>query len=261
MTLTAAGRLLLGTTTESTFLLDVNGTARVSGQLDITNGINLSGGALFKSDNTSNLGIGMLSGGSPIGSYFALYGNNNATTTSRGGVEFVFDTRNSGTGGFNVFGTDGSNFPRYFKIFVNGNTLIQNGGTFTDAGFKLDVQGTARVTGAMTVSGLLTASTGLSVFERISLYSDGVNGVIAMQTLTNTLNLLKYVKVVGDDGTVGNNNASAAFQIDGTNRGFLPPRMTTTQKNAIGTPSAGLQVYDTTLNQMSYYNGTTWVNF
>jgi hypothetical protein len=31
MTLTAAGRLLLGTTTESTFLLDVNGTARVSG--------------------------------------------------------------------------------------------------------------------------------------------------------------------------------------------------------------------------------------
>ena len=30
MTLTAAGRLLLGTTTESTFLLDVNGTARVS---------------------------------------------------------------------------------------------------------------------------------------------------------------------------------------------------------------------------------------
>ena len=31
--ITAAGRLLLGTTTESTFLLDVNGTARVSGQI------------------------------------------------------------------------------------------------------------------------------------------------------------------------------------------------------------------------------------
>jgi hypothetical protein len=31
MRLTAAGRLLLGTTTESTFLLDVNGTAMVSG--------------------------------------------------------------------------------------------------------------------------------------------------------------------------------------------------------------------------------------
>jgi hypothetical protein len=56
-------------------------------------------------------------------------------------------------------------------------------------------------------------------------------------------------------------NASAILQADSTNRGFLPPRMTTTQKNAIGTPAAGLMVYDTTLNQMSYYNGTTWINF
>jgi len=40
MTLTAAGRLLLGTTTESTYILDVNGTARVSGGVTITEGIN-----------------------------------------------------------------------------------------------------------------------------------------------------------------------------------------------------------------------------
>jgi hypothetical protein len=56
-------------------------------------------------------------------------------------------------------------------------------------------------------------------------------------------------------------NASARLQVDSTTEGFLPPRMTTTQKNAIGTPAAGLMVYDTTLNQMSYYNGTTWINF
>jgi len=46
-----------------------------------------------------------------------------------------------------------------------------------------------------------------------------------------------------------------------TTAGFLPPRMTTTQKNAIASPASGLMVYDTTLNQMSYYNGSTWVNF
>jgi hypothetical protein len=56
-------------------------------------------------------------------------------------------------------------------------------------------------------------------------------------------------------------NASAILQTDSTTRGFLPPRMTTTQKLAIGTPAAGLMVYDTTLNQMSYYNGTLWINF
>jgi len=56
-------------------------------------------------------------------------------------------------------------------------------------------------------------------------------------------------------------NASAKVQVDSTTQGFLPPRMTATQKLAIGTPAAGLMVYDTTLNQMSYYNGTLWINF
>ena len=32
-----------------------------------------------------------------------------------------------------------------FKIFSSGNVLIQNGGTFTDAGYKLDVNGSLRV--------------------------------------------------------------------------------------------------------------------
>jgi len=33
---------------------------------------------------------------------------------------------------------------------TNGNLILQNGGTFTDAGYRLDVQGTARVTDAVT---------------------------------------------------------------------------------------------------------------
>ena len=53
-------------------------------------------------------------------------------------------------------------------------------------------------------------------------------------------------------------NASAKLQVDSTTRGFLPPRMTTTQKNAIATPSAGLVVYDNTTNKLCCYNGSTW---
>jgi len=56
-------------------------------------------------------------------------------------------------------------------------------------------------------------------------------------------------------------NSSAQLDISSSTKGFLPPRMTTTQKNAIASPAAGLQVYDTTLNQMSYYNGTSWIDF
>ena len=54
-------------------------------------------------------------------------------------------------------------------------------------------------------------------------------------------------------------NVSAMFQIDSTTQGFLPPRMTTVQMNAIGTPATGLIVYDTTTNQWMGYQGTSWV--
>src|SRR6056300_1229742 len=62
---------------------------------------------------------------------------------------------------------------------------------------------------------------------------------------------------IGLDAELGDD--SAVLQITSTTKGVLFPRLTTTQKNAIVFPAAGLQVYDTDLNQMSYYNGTTWV--
>jgi hypothetical protein len=49
------------------------------------------------------------------------------------------------------------------------------------------------------------------------------------------------------------------LDITSTTQGFLPPRMTTTQKNAIASPVTGLVVYDTTLQSLSNYNGTNWV--
>jgi hypothetical protein len=54
--------------------------------------------------------------------------------------------------------------------------------------------------------------------------------------------------------------SDAMLIIESTSQGFLPPRMTTIQKDAISSPTAGNTVYDTTLNQLSYYNGSTWIN-
>lgn len=53
-------------------------------------------------------------------------------------------------------------------------------------------------------------------------------------------------------------NVSAILDIRSTGKGALIPRMTTTQKNAIGSPTEGLQVYDLTLHKICVYNGTTW---
>lgn len=51
---------------------------------------------------------------------------------------------------------------------------------------------------------------------------------------------------------------TALLAIDSTTQGFLPPRMTTTQKNAIATPASGLVVYDSTTNKLCCYDGSTW---
>jgi hypothetical protein len=59
-------------------------------------------------------------------------------------------------------------------------------------------------------------------------------------------------------GNTSRNVDSAIVQIDSTTRGFLPPRLTTTQKNAITTPATGLVLYDSTLNKLCVYTGSAW---
>ena len=58
-------------------------------------------------------------------------------------------------------------------------------------------------------------------------------------------------------------NASAILDLTTTTQGFLPPRMTDAQKNAIATPATGLMVWCTncgTAGELQVYNGTTWAN-
>jgi C1q domain len=54
-------------------------------------------------------------------------------------------------------------------------------------------------------------------------------------------------------------HSSAQLDLKSTTKAFYPPRMTTAQKNAIASPQAGAVVFDNTLNQLSFYNGTSWV--
>lgn len=53
-------------------------------------------------------------------------------------------------------------------------------------------------------------------------------------------------------------NNSAIFELSSTTKGFLPPRMTTTQRNAITSVPAGLMIYNTSTNKLNFYNGTAW---
>lgn len=53
-------------------------------------------------------------------------------------------------------------------------------------------------------------------------------------------------------------NSSAALHINSTTKGFLPPIMTTTQRNAIGSPASGLLVHNTDSTKLSIYENGRW---
>lgn len=56
-------------------------------------------------------------------------------------------------------------------------------------------------------------------------------------------------------------NASAILDVTSTSQGVLLPRMTTTQRDAIASPAAGLFIFNTTSNNLNMFNGGIWYEF
>jgi hypothetical protein len=66
---------------------------------------------------------------------------------------------------------------------------------------------------------------------------------------------------VGIGVSTANMDPSAQLDVTSTTKGFLPPRMTESQKNAISSPAAGLLVFQTDATPgFYYYNGSAWVS-
>jgi hypothetical protein len=75
---------------------------------------------------------------------------------------------------------------------------------------------------------------------------------------TNMANFFAGSVNIGYNGSSLSTSASALVQVNSTTQGFLPPRMTTTQRTAISSPAEGLVVYDTDLHKLYCFDGTTW---
>jgi hypothetical protein len=126
------GNVLIGTTTDSVFKLDVAGNARFGGT-DTYNSITIN--------NNSNTGGGGI-----------LLQRNGVNNAYLGALGWYQGTSNSGA----VIGTDNSSYPIVFytnveqmRIAGGGNVLI---GTTTDSGYKLDVNGTSRFSNTVYVN-------------------------------------------------------------------------------------------------------------
>jgi len=267
MRLTSAGRLLIGTSTESTYILDVNGTMRVSGtELRLDNGTT---GTLNIYSATPTINF-FSAGGYSIG-------RSSTTIELRSGGSII-----QYIGGNQAYQIDATN-GHLFKSAISGSATLARlttGGNFmvgttTDAGYKLDVNGTARVSGTARMEGALILKTDLWNLSSDSqnrlyfgnndrTYFASPNGYEFRNSSNNAIINISNTGNVGIGTT--SPNASALLDVSSTTRGFLPPRMTGAQAEAIGYPAAGLLVYSTdgsgaTITSLGWwgYNGTTWV--
>jgi hypothetical protein len=161
-----------------------------------------------------------------------------------------------------------------YSGLTNSNGQWSFGGGFNPSA-TVHIKGSGST--SATTSLLVQNSSGfnaIQVFDDLkvninSLVFGGNNGYIGINNSPSIDSALRAVRTDAGSsplnistGEVGIGDVttypSAIFVVSSTTRGFLPPRMTTTQINAIASPANGLEVYNTTLNCPCFYNGTSW---
>jgi hypothetical protein len=138
-------------------------------------------------------------------------------------------------GQFSVLPQDGAPADIYIKpdgtkMYILGNDSPENVYQYTVP--SIDIQ----LTGPTSVAAL-DVQQDLTVYGKLEAYSISASNV-----------------GVGTSSPL----ASAILDIQSTTKGVRMPNMTTTQKNAIASPAAGLMVFDTTLAKLSVYSGVAW---
>lgn len=228
MRLTNSGRLLIGTTTESTYLLDVNGTARVSGtEFRMKN-------AWIEFDAGAGTGSYLKS----QDFYFQLQSNRTLFVQSGGTTTFSA-------------GLDELQMNKPFRYWVTGtDPTAAQGRTYlnsTNNALRLYTGNTLGWANILQSEGAITINNSQGNYDT--------------QIKGDTNANLFFVDASVDNIGMGTNtpNASALLDMSSTTKGFAPPRGTNAQMLAIVSPVAGLIFYDTTNNKLNVYDGTNWV--
>ena len=251
-------------------------TASSSLTLQSTSGVGTSDNILFKVGNngattamtintSGNVGIGTSSPGRLLVAYGASDTQIQATST---GVNSYFQA--TGSSGSTYFGAYGSGFgvltsaTLQLLIDSTGNVGI---GTSSPVA-KLHVNGNGSQLyldnssgGQYTTvywlnAGVLKASAFWDNNATAFYFGTDVSAPLLFKT--NSAERMR----IDSTGNVGvgtsSPNASAILDAQSTTKGVRFPNMTTTQKNAVSSPAAGLVVFDTTLAKLCVYSGSAW---
>lgn len=114
-----------------------------------------------------------------------------------------------------------------------------------------------------------TSLSGFQIYQRVTETNNLWELDPANKMIKLAVNSAKEVRSLGsefvlNDGgnvAIGTNtpHPSAILEIASINKGFAIPRMTNTQMNTIASPIEGMQVFNTTLKNLCFYNGTAWI--
>ncbi|MGV1010805.1 MAG: hypothetical protein ACOYBS_00005, partial [Flavobacterium sp.] len=129
---------------------------------------------------------------------------------------------------------------------------VTSNGTFTGTGFKTP-SGTAsqflKADGTVDTNSYLTSATASTNFVDVT----------TNQTIAGVKKFSNVVTVGGTSSTT-----SAVLEVSSSTKGFLPPRMSGAERDAISNPVAGLIIYCTNCGsdggEPEYYNGSSWKN-
>lgn len=195
-----------------------------------------------------------------LGDYFETGGTTGLGTMS------LQDANNVNISGGTIVGT---------TITVHGNLLPENDGgqTLGSAvkeydGLFLSLGGYIKWVGITQMSGgngFVQLANGYLYLAQsgVSLYTAG--GAVLRGALSDDTNANLAINggtsgktVFGGAIVVGTPNAAAILQADSTSKGFLPPRMSTTQRDAITSPPEGLVIHNTTTHKLNLRDNSAW---
>ena len=198
--------------------------------------LRLGWGSIYATDNSSELVLG------------AVYSQNSSPRIYLGGK-----TRASGADAIQVQTLNG--------MYIAPTASAEN----PSAQLQVKGSGATSATAALLVENS-AGTEALKVRDDGKIFFNGLNLVIEGKQIYNANTTNGFLKLNSNrleysDSSTSGLDSSAALTVTSTTRGFLPPRMTDAERDAITSPAAGLMIYDTSNNQMNYWNGSTWIAF